>query len=197
MTTEQISGALKTQLLLRDFSDPQPVVLDELGVRHGSARIDVAVVNGLLHGYEIKTERDSLRRLPNQLRAYNEVFDRATLVVGTRHLVRAEAMLPDWWGIQRIRICAKDRVGFELIRTALPNPELDPLSVTKLLWREEALAFLATRGGSRGVRSKPRIEIYRRIVNTAPLCDIQNYVRQQLRFRSGWRSEALSRSGAD
>ena len=35
--------------------------VEELGVCRGRVRVDVAVVNGTLHGYEIKSDRDSLR----------------------------------------------------------------------------------------------------------------------------------------
>jgi len=36
----------------------------------GASRIDRAVVNGSVHGYEIKSETDDLTRLPAQARAY-------------------------------------------------------------------------------------------------------------------------------
>ena len=49
------------------FSDESTRVFEELGLCQGDARVDVAVVNGSIHGFEIKSERDSLDRLSNQL----------------------------------------------------------------------------------------------------------------------------------
>jgi hypothetical protein len=40
-------------------SDPTSLVVDELGVMEGKYRVDVAVINGRLHGYEIKSFRQS------------------------------------------------------------------------------------------------------------------------------------------
>ncbi|MDA8118743.1 MAG: sce7726 family protein, partial [Gammaproteobacteria bacterium] len=72
------------------------VVLDELGICRGEVRVDVAVVNGEIHGYEIKSDRDSLRRLASQVELYSKVLDQATLVAGERHFDAAAALLPEW-----------------------------------------------------------------------------------------------------
>jgi hypothetical protein len=50
-------------------------------------------------GYEIKSDRDTLARLPNQIAAYELCFDTMTMVVGKRHLAKCRATLPEWWGI--------------------------------------------------------------------------------------------------
>ena len=76
------------------------MILNELGLRHGRCRVDVAVVNGSVHGNELKSDRDTLDRLSFQVQTYGKVLDRATLVVGERHAEKAIAMLPDWWGIK-------------------------------------------------------------------------------------------------
>jgi hypothetical protein len=57
-------------------------IIEELGVVHGKSRIDIAVINGLMHGYEIKSDKDTLQRLPEQMNMYNSVFNKVTLVVG-------------------------------------------------------------------------------------------------------------------
>src|SRR3989338_11292875 len=74
-------------------------IFEEFGVSHGTARIDFAIVNGVMHGYEIKSDRDTLDRLPDQMREYNAVFDKMTLVVGRHHLYEALAIIPEWCGI--------------------------------------------------------------------------------------------------
>src|SRR5437868_3972985 len=48
------------------FSDPEHnLILQEFGCN--AARIDLAVVNGALHGFEIKSDCDSLERLDSQI----------------------------------------------------------------------------------------------------------------------------------
>jgi hypothetical protein len=49
-----------------------------------------------LWGYELKSERDTLERLPLQARIYSRVFDRVTLVTGLRHAGAAEDRIPGW-----------------------------------------------------------------------------------------------------
>ena len=93
-------------------------IFEELGVRHGAARIDIAVINGFMHGYEIKSDSDTLERLPGQMNEFNAVFDKMTLVVGKRHLYDAINIIPDWWGIIVAKIDANCKVFFQTIREA-------------------------------------------------------------------------------
>jgi hypothetical protein len=61
-------------------------------------RAGMVVVGRSLDAFEIKSERDTLRRLPRQALAHERLFDRCTLVVAERHSDHAAAMLPEWWG---------------------------------------------------------------------------------------------------
>src|SRR5713226_6200533 len=78
MKDSQIRDALKSDLLARYSQDPDTVIIDELGLRHGASRIDVVVVNGNLHGFELKSDRDTLKRLPRQTGIYNSILDFVT-----------------------------------------------------------------------------------------------------------------------
>ena len=51
----------------------------ELGLSPFQAVQNIAVINGHLHGYEIKSERDSLRRFHRQERIYSQVLDFVTV----------------------------------------------------------------------------------------------------------------------
>lgn len=48
-------------------NDSNTRIINELGIDFGASRIDVAVVNGIIHGFEIKSECDTLLRLPRQM----------------------------------------------------------------------------------------------------------------------------------
>lgn len=183
MTDAHIRLALKHTALAEHFQDPDAVVLDELGLRHGAARVDVAVVNGLIHGFEIKSDRDTLLRLPQQVALYGSVLDRVTLVVGSRHLEAAREIVPSWWGVEKVEL-KEDQVVFDSLRWPAPNPKIDPLSVAKLLWREEALSLLKERDAARGYLSKTRLSIYKRVVEVVPLDELRARVRRQLKLRA-------------
>ena len=106
-----IRAALRNKLTSTYGNHPETVVLDELGVCRGEVRVDVAVVNGKIHGYEIKSDRDSLRRLAGQVELYGKVLDQATLVVGERHFDAAAAMLPEWWGLLLVDFTSSRRAS--------------------------------------------------------------------------------------
>lgn len=85
----------------RLHSDPtfcdDRLVVDELGLC-GKVRVDVAVVDDALSGFELKSATDTLQRLPTQVEVYSQVLDAATLVVAENHLDLALELLPEWWG---------------------------------------------------------------------------------------------------
>jgi hypothetical protein len=158
-----IRTALKAVLTELHAHDEKLRIVEEFGVEHGAIRIDIAVVNGFLHGYEIKSDRDTLLRLPEQMEAYNSVFDRVTLVVGKQHLYDAIGIVPDWWGITIAKIGSDHSVLLNPIREAKDNDRQSSLSIARLLWRNEALRILEEAGKADGLRSKPREVIYEKL----------------------------------
>jgi hypothetical protein len=187
----EIRELLRTDLFTQMRADSSSVILHELGLFQGRVRVDIAVVNGSLHGYEIKSDRDSLKRLRTQVAHYCKVLDFATLVVGPRHLCHALSCVPDWWGVALVE---RDTYGASIAVTRKPreNPARDPRALVQLLWRDAALSLLESRGAARGVRGKPRRDIWDRACEHFTIDEIASAVRQQLKFRSG--SEAVQRS---
>lgn len=182
-----IRGAL-VKRLVRDY--PNYRVLPELGIWHGAARIDVAVVNGVLRGFEIKSDRDTLTRLPEQIEAYNTIFDQVTLIVGSKHFVEAFKMVPEWWGVETARIGENGSIFFNKIRKPKDNPEQHGVSIARLLWRNEALDKLEKLGKAEGVRSKPREVVYERLAKSMKLRPLKKHVWGVLQSpRQDWRSD--------
>lgn len=168
--------------------DKKVRTFNELGINHGDVRADIAVVNGVFHGYEIKSDIDTLYRLPRQAKGYSEVFDYMTIVVGKEHIYDTLAIIPDWWGVMVARYDADGcSVNFSEIRNAEQNPSLNSISIARILWREEALQILARSGADRGVRAANRELIYERLVNTLPLDSLRDTVRDVLFHRPNWR----------
>jgi hypothetical protein len=173
-------------------------IIDELGVNHGTARIDLAVVNGFMHGYEIKSDRDTLERLPEQVSAFSKVFDKVTLVVGRTHVLSALGVIPDWWGVSVAVADNQKQIKFRTIRKSEQNPSQESVAIAQLLWREEALQILEHKKALTGVKSKPRATIYQHLVNILDIETLKKEVRTTLLgSRQGWRSDVQLLSGGD
>ena len=177
-----IRKALLANLEVKYSDSSHDLIVEEFGCK--TARADVAVINGFLHAYEIKSDSDSLDRLPSQIDAYQGVFEYVTLICGRRLLERARTAIPKWWGLQR----AEFRDGGVLIhelRTAKPNPNQNPFAVARMLWKTEALAVLR-RFGHRGVTSRCTAdEVWNAVAAHVPIMELTNEVRQAIKARGG------------
>jgi hypothetical protein len=181
---------LRKKLEKKHSKDKHVRIIDELGLHHGDVRIDIAVINGVMHGYEIKSDQDTLLRLPEQIQVYNSVFDKITLVVGKNHLYEAIKMVPDWWGLMVAKVNTNGDVVFNTIRKEEVNNKQNQLSVARLLWREEALKILDDFDGAKGIRSKPRDVIYTKLSTILDQKTLNKKVRETIFFRANWRSES-------
>jgi hypothetical protein len=189
MRDRDVRNALRRKVLAEHIRDLNTLVVDELGVANGGARVDIAVVNGRLHGYEIKSDADTLQRLPHQIEAYNAVFDRVTIVAGSKHADLMEAAVPPWWGIKIAAAGPRGAVHFSDLRAPRANPEIRPRELAQLLWKDEAVAALEA-AGVKGVRSKNRVALYALLASRLSLDELRETVRSALKSRVGWRSDA-------
>lgn len=190
MRDADVRLALHAKVLRDHHADPDTLVLNEFAVWYGTARVDIAVVNGRIEGYEIKSDRDTLERLPQQQRIYATVFDRLTLVVGQKLFEKASASVPEWWGIKLARPGPRGAVHFEMVRAPRINPSIDPVAVAALLWNAELTSILERHGALRGYRGVSRDKLCRRAVEVLPLTDLRAEVRACLKARTDWRSDA-------
>ena len=188
----QVRPALRAYLELRRLTGPDTLVVEELGLCQGRARIDLATVSGILHGYEIKSPRDRLTRLASQAATYSRVLDRVTLVVSPRHIEAALRLIPRWWGVLLVRGSTRG-VFFDRLRRAATNPEQDPRALVELLWRDEALELLARHNAVAGVRSKPRPAVWDRVCEALDMTQIRSAVQHRLMARAATATSARPR----
>jgi hypothetical protein len=158
-------------------------LVPEMGLCQGDARIDLAAIGDRLDGYEIKSDRDDLRRLPNQVATYGQVFDRLTLVASERHIAAASSRVPDWWGLSVVNADVRTVEG---IRLATPNPLRDPVSIARLLWRDEAAAIMMARTGKSQRSTRP--VLWQQLAETVPTDELRALVCHYLRSRADWRA---------
>lgn len=183
-----IRTALRSRLLA-EAAGHDTVLVEELGLCRGQVRVDVAVVNGLLHAYEIKSDRDNLRRLATQVDIYGRVVDRATIVVGDRLLRCASEAVPAWWGVIRVRATPRG-MRFTTVRRPQKNPDRNPRALAELLWSADAISLLEERDVVRGIRGKPRRMLWDRVCEQYSLDEIASAVRHCLKARAARPSSA-------
>jgi hypothetical protein len=159
------------------------LVIEELGVEHGSARVDVAAVSDELAGFEIKSDLDTLDRLARQMHAYHRVFDTVTLVTTPTYLDQAEQLLPSWWGLWE---ATQSETGTRLRirRPATRHLRQSPESVAGMLWRDEAYEFLIEQCGPVVKARAPRHAIYEALARSLPMDAIRERVALNLRQRT-------------
>lgn len=182
--------ALRAEMDQRHHRDPDTRIVEELGLCQGVARVDLAVVNGTIHGYEIKSERDTLARLPGQINIYSTALDLVTIIAAPTHVARIADIVPSWWGVWSV---ARTKTGFRLTksRKSQRNPHVNPFALAQLLWRDEAIEALADYGLAAGVRSKPRGFLWYRLASNLTLEQLGEIVRTRLKRRGAhWRSLA-------
>jgi hypothetical protein len=152
----------------------------------GEARIDFALIGERLEGFELKSDRDDLHRLERQIPAYGLVFDRVTLVTGSRWAATARCVVPRWWGVTAVSAqgCAWRPWS---LGVALQNPARDTAKLLELLRREEILA-VARETGTPAPRARTTCPQLRRAVLThaKPESLIAETMRQLL-----WRERPL------
>ncbi len=183
-----IRSCLLAQLRAEHQGEEDTLILDELGVLQGAARVDMAVINGALAAWEIKSERDTLRRFAGQADAYGKVFDYVTLVAAPAHVAKVKASLPRWWGVC---VAVRNETGEVVIqqrRAPRRNTKTNSRALAELLWRDEALTILEARGLDAGLRSKPRRAMWSALAEQLSATDLAAEVRAALKARRSWRA---------
>ena len=182
---------LEKFLTIKDFvSDPATKLIYEMDICIGSARVDIAVVNGKMYGFEIKSERDTLERLPSQVEAYNKIFDFIILRIAEDHLSKIGTMVPDFWGLYSVKK-NKEKAYLVRKRQAKKNPNVDVFFLSQLLWKEELLNLLYNNGITKGVKSKSRYQLGIIAVENIEREYIADYVKSTLKSRKGWKAVEL------
>lgn len=107
--------------------------------RVGSSLADLVVLNGTSTVYEIKSERDTFKRLASQIINYSKVFERTYVVTSATKLRSLEHELPEHVGI----ITLSRDYTLQTVREASTNWELiDPVAISRTMTITEACAAL-------------------------------------------------------
>lgn len=162
-------------------------VVEEMGICRGVARVDIAVIEDAIYGYEIKSDRDTLQRLPNQIALYSKVLDYVTLISGSSHMSKIKAMIPSWWGLSEARV-QNGVVTIHDVRSPTINPIIDMGSVLELLWKNELLDVLKENSNAKSLAGKTRSYLVDKIISNSTEQQISSLVRNKLYTRQDWRA---------
>jgi hypothetical protein len=188
----EIRDALhRKKLSAHNYLHPDTLIIDELGLLHGSNRIDVAVINGCIHGYEIKSSRDTLNRLEGQLKAYEATLQKLTFVIAPNHIDELLVNVPEWSGVVVATKGKKGAISFKTHRRAKKNPNFDIVSASYLLWKDEAQSLLKSKGFSSKDVNIRRKDLYDLIGGNLDADEIVSSIKKAFISRENWRAVEL------
>jgi hypothetical protein len=134
-------AAISHKVLMGTHSLRTASMLNEF--RAGSCKADLVILNGTATVYEIKSERDSLARLANQVENYKRVFAKVNVVTSEGHIESVMATVPDDVGV----MCLSKRYRITTVREAIDCPaRICPGTVFESLRTAEAAAILREMG---------------------------------------------------
>lgn len=182
-----IRSALHAKRLRRAKSHPDTLVIDELGLAHARSRIDVAVINGCIHGYEIKSAKDNLDRFAAQIDIYRQTLQKLTLVAAPKHVAGIMNHAPEWCGVIAAEQGPRGGINFQVLRNATTNPEVNPVMMAHLLWRDEVIELLDQAGYAPKDLRRPRKQLYEMLCEAMTLREITASIRAFMAQRQTWR----------
>ena len=188
MDERDIRKAIHSKLLRHCHRSRNTRVIDELGLHHGKARIDIAVINGNLCGIEIKSAQDDLSRLPSQIDVYILIFNKITLVLAEKFLDDAKKMVPPWWGLVTVTEGPRGGINLNKIRVEQPNKNIKMDSLARLLWRDEVISLLESNGITSPYLREPRSVLYNMLIETINYKSLHKTVCTTLKHRENWRN---------
>lgn len=201
LKSEKTLGPVDIRLALRCWvkekfkTNQNDILIDELGFSNkdpnssvdSSFRADLALANGRLVGFEIKSEKDSLKRWVSQMTAYLNVFDEVWLCVHGKHLESALTITPKSIGV----IVVDNFESLTLVRVAKNQTFNNAYDLSGLLWRDELDALAKFHGiiiKSRATKNEVR-EI---LAKSLGIELIRAFVLQQLKIRKSHQTSSTS-----
>lgn len=134
-------AAVTHKVLMGKHSLQTACMLNEF--RAGACKADLVILNATATVYEIKSERDSLTRLANQVENYKRVFARVYVIASESHVKGVIDTVPDDVGVMML----SSRYRIATVREAKDRPDrICPATLFESLRSAEAGAILKSLG---------------------------------------------------
>ncbi len=186
---QDIRHALHSRLQKQYYVKDDHLVIDELSLEHGRNRVDIAVFDSCIHGYEIKSSKDNLLRLQNQLSQYSKSLQKVTFVVAENHFKDVMISTPEWCGLILVTKGPRGGVSFRSMRRAKLNPNVDFFSLAHILWKSEAIDLLYQYGVTERLEYKTRKELYKQLNQVMTVQQLALEIKIKLLKRGNWRAD--------
>lgn len=142
-------------------------------------RADLVLVNTRLIGFEIKSEKDNLKRWDSQKIAYTNVFDEVWLCTHCKHLDKALQSTPAHIGVVSVNRSNE----LELVREAVTSHGMNNIyDLSSMLWKDE-LIDLAMRHGIQWKSRTTKREARHILMNELTIQEVMAFVIERLQFR--------------
>lgn len=161
-------------------------IIEEFVICSGEVRVDIALANGHMHGYEIKSDLDTLERLPKQIECYDTTFDKSTIIVGEKFQDKIKEYVPKHWGIEVAYLNKFGNVSLKRIRKSESNKAVEYRRLLELLWNKE-LKWILKDNKIKGYSTSKRKELLQAVIENIPFKLAKDYTRETLKTREGWR----------
>lgn len=180
----RLKAAIIDRLFERAHVDDDAVLISEMTVANWSRRADVVLANGSLWAFEVKSELDSLTRLPGQLETFTAHFEKVCVVCAPRFETGARKLLPDGVGLW---VAEPDGSLRERVR-----PRLNKLSKAAAigLMKATELRILLSCNGYTRIAELPRC-ILAELAMRLPASDLASAARNAVKRRHRPRHNAF------
>ena len=134
---------------------------EEFCFGHKTRADALLVTESEMIGFEFKSDKDNLNRLPHQIHDYERFCDRNYLVTGQKFREKAPEAIPEHWGIYCVYLDDTENIQLECLRKAQPNSKRMRLhNQLRLLWRSELIPIIR-KYKLGGVTAKNKLELVR------------------------------------
>lgn len=178
MRDRDIRVALESWLLSKQHGSPVRII-HEFPIPRPSSRIDIALINGRISGYEIKSDVDSLTRLPSQVSSYRKIFEHLCVVTTPQKSRSVLENTPSWCGV----LSYGHDGQFKILRKTKRNPNVDAECLLYSLSKKELLTISMTAGLNSVKNKNSKSQIISKIVSKISKRSIINNCRDQLKNR--------------
>lgn len=156
------------------------VVINEMVVSNWARRADIAVANGRLYGFEIKSEFDSLKRLPGQIESFQKHFDKVTVVAASKFIPEIVKSYPSEVGVIEVFIKG-DNFELRQIRSGRISEVRDFQAIASLMTKLEIERLLKAES-VKFQAGTPRKELVNKLVSI-PVKRLKNCALESLKRR--------------
>lgn len=135
----------------------------------------------------IKSAKDNLDRLALQIDIYRQTLQKLTLIAAPKHIEGIVARAPEWCSVISAEQGRRGGISFQVFRKAATNPEIDPVMMAHLLWRDEVIKLLDRAGYAPKDLRRPRKQLYEMLCEAMTLPEITASIRSFMVQRRTWR----------